>query len=84
VLLGAKLIITGRNASDLEKVAQEIGGDIIPVVANMTVASDMEKVAEMAEEKYGRIDILCQNAGIYPVALIRDSGSRLSGSATRS
>lgn len=69
---GAKLIITGRNKADLEKVAQELGGDVIPLVANITSASDMEKVAETALAKFGRIDILCQNAGMYPTKLLRD------------
>ncbi|HEV2614581.1 MAG TPA: SDR family NAD(P)-dependent oxidoreductase [Gammaproteobacteria bacterium] len=69
---GAKLIITGRNKTDLEKVAHEIGGDIIPVVANMTSNEDMQKVAQLALAKFGRIDILCQNAGIYPTKLLRD------------
>jgi 3-oxoacyl-[acyl-carrier protein] reductase len=69
---GAKLIITGRNANDLDKVAHEIGGEIIPLVANMKIATDMQRMAETAIEKFGRIDILCQNAGIYPMTLLRD------------
>lgn len=69
---GAKLIITGRNKNDLERVATEIGGDILPVVADMTIAADMNRMAEEAEKRFGRIDILCQNAGIYPMALLRD------------
>ena len=69
---GAKLIITGRNVVDLENVASEIGGDIFPLVADMTIDADMKKMAKIAEEKYGRIDILCQNAGIYPNTLLRD------------
>lgn len=69
---GAKLIITGRNKNDLEKIANEINGNIIPVVADMTNTADVNKIAEIAIEKFGRIDILCQNAGIYPTALLRD------------
>ena len=69
---GAKLIITGRNKADLEKTAHKIGGNVIPVVANITSKIDLEKVATLALEKFGRIDILCQNAGIYPTKLLRD------------
>jgi 3-oxoacyl-[acyl-carrier protein] reductase len=69
---GAKLIITGRNSADLNKVANEIDGNIIPVVADMTKAADIEKMTEIAVEKFGGIDILCQNAGIYPTVLLRD------------
>jgi 3-oxoacyl-[acyl-carrier protein] reductase len=69
---GAKLIITGRNQKDLNKVAQELGGNILTVIANMTSSADMENIAKIALEKFGRIDILCQNAGIYPTKLLRD------------
>jgi 3-oxoacyl-[acyl-carrier protein] reductase len=69
---GAKLVITGRDRTSLEKAAQEIGGDIIPVVANMTSGTDMNNLAKLALEKFGRIDILCQNAGIYPTQLLRN------------
>ncbi len=69
---GAKLVITGRNEKDLEKVASELGENVIPVVAQMTSAKDMEKMAKLALDTFGRIDILCQNAGIYPTTLLRD------------
>jgi 3-oxoacyl-[acyl-carrier protein] reductase len=38
----------------------------------MPVAADMEKMAKLAQTEVGRIDILCQNAGIYPSTLLRD------------
>lgn len=73
---GAKLIITGRNLDDLNKVAADLKGEFkseaIPLVADMTRALDMEKMAQTAINRFGRIDILCQNAGIYPTTLIRD------------
>lgn len=69
---GAKLIITGRNFDELRQVADEIKGEVIPLVAEMTNALEMEKMAQTAIKYFGRIDILCQNAGIYPTTLIRD------------
>jgi len=69
---GAKLIITGRNQRDLEQVARDLGGATIPLVADMKIANDMEKMAKLAIDQFGRIDILCQNAGIYPSTLLRD------------
>ncbi len=69
---GAKLLLVARNASDLEKVAQEIGDKAKFMVADVSKAADMQRMAQTASEIYGRIDILCQNAGIYPTALLRD------------
>lgn len=69
---GAKLIITGRNKKDLDKTASEIGSNVVPVIADMTKAGDIKKMADAALNHFGRIDILCQNAGIYPTRLLRD------------
>jgi 3-oxoacyl-[acyl-carrier protein] reductase len=69
---GAKLIITGRHKKDLERTAAEITGDVHILQADITSQSDMQKVAQFAVEKFGRIDILCQNAGVYPAAFIKD------------
>ncbi len=69
---GAKLVITGRNQKDLDKTAAEIGANVVTVNADMTKAEDIEKIAQTALDHFGRIDILCQNAGIYPTRLIRD------------
>jgi 3-oxoacyl-[acyl-carrier protein] reductase len=69
---GAKLIITGRHQQDLENTAGQIGGTVIPVVADVKNLSDMQRAADTAIEQFGRIDILCQNAGIYPTRLLRD------------
>lgn len=69
---GAKLVITGLELAALEQAAHEIGGDIIPVVANVANAKDNQKMVQAALAAYGRIDILCQNAGIYPSVLLRE------------
>jgi len=42
------------------------------VIADMKLAADMEKMEKVAIEKFGRIDIIVQNAGIYPTSLLRD------------
>lgn len=62
---GAKLVLVGRNEAALEALAKECG----PAIAcrgDISSAADMEAVAKKAEEAFGRIDILVQNAGVYP------------------
>lgn len=60
---GAKVLITGRNAEKLEKVAQEIGAT--PLALDMTHTAEFEQAAEKAQELVGGpIDVLINNAGI--------------------
>jgi 3-oxoacyl-[acyl-carrier protein] reductase len=39
---------------------------------DVTSAVDNRRIAETAESAFGRLDILCQNAGIYPWTMIED------------
>ena len=63
----------GRSASDL-------GADVVArhrdkaefVQADMSKRADMQRLAAHTLERHGRIDILCQVAGIYPNHLIED------------
>lgn len=59
---GATVIIAARGIEALENAKKEIGcADII--VMDVTKYSDWEKAAEFVKEKYGKIDILINNAG---------------------
>src|SRR3990167_7456429 len=69
---GAKVIITGRNQQDLGKAAASISNQVDTAIVDMKKSSDITNMIEMVLKKCGRIDILCQNAGIYPTALLRD------------
>jgi len=69
---GANLIITGRNQAELENIAAKLQANVIPLVADMRKPLDIQNIIDTAIEKFGRIDILCQNAGIYPTKLLRD------------
>ena len=48
------------------------GFDASFLQADVRSKADMERMAQVCIERYGRIDILCLNAGIYPNALIAD------------
>jgi 3-oxoacyl-[acyl-carrier protein] reductase len=67
---GAKVLIADIDVEKGEKLAQSLrseGHDAIFVRTDMRSGPDSERMAEEAINRYGRIDILCQNAGIYPV-----------------
>lgn len=72
---GAKLAITGRNAEKLEverKILDEAGFDVLAILADAGSESDNQKMAEEVLSKYGKIDILINNAGISMRALFQD------------
>jgi 3-oxoacyl-[acyl-carrier protein] reductase len=65
---GAKVVAASRNAEAGERAVRELlhaGGDALFVPADVSRKADNEKVAAAALERYGRIDILIHNAGIF-------------------
>jgi 3-oxoacyl-[acyl-carrier protein] reductase len=64
---GAKVAIAARRADHLQRAAEEIraatGADVLAVPADMTIAADCERLAQAALARWGRVDILFNNAG---------------------
>jgi len=58
---GAKVIVTGRGAADLEQVAREIGG--FAIAGDLGDRDDADRVIRTVQE-VGRVDVLVNNAGI--------------------
>jgi meso-butanediol dehydrogenase/(S,S)-butanediol dehydrogenase/diacetyl reductase len=61
---GAKVVIAGRSREKLEAAAAEIGGDCLAVSADVSTASEVEKLVNAALEKFKRINILVNNAAV--------------------
>jgi len=57
-----QVIISSDNSEDLEKVKQEIATD--SYLADVTKPEDLTSLAAYVNDKYGRIDIWINNAGI--------------------
>lgn len=73
---GASLVIAARTESQLASVAKEIedaGGQVAWVAADVTSEKDAERIVRTAREKFGHVNILVNNAGIYgPVKPIEE------------
>jgi len=72
---GAQVIITGRNPANLQTVAQELtalGITNMAVTADVAIEEDCKRVVEETFARYGKIDILINNAGISMRALFAD------------
>lgn len=65
---GATVIGTYNNSpkqiEDVAKVIEEEGGKFLALQADVSVFDDTEKLAAEVKEKFGKIDILINNAGI--------------------
>jgi len=64
---GVRVMICGRNAETLERaraeLAQQTGGEIHAVVADMMKPNDIVRLVESAKKQLGGVDILVNNAG---------------------
>lgn len=71
---GAKIVINyNQSAAEAEKVADQIrsqGGQCLTVQGDVTVAADVERVFQAAQQEFDRVDILVNNAGINRDTLI--------------
>lgn len=71
---GAKLVIAARREERLKSLVESLpNADISYAVADVTNKEDVQAVVDLAVEKYGRIDVLYNNAGIMPTAPISDT-----------
>jgi 3-oxoacyl-[acyl-carrier protein] reductase len=72
---GAQVLLAARDLSQGEAAAAEIragGGVASAVAADVSRAADNLRMAQTAVERYGGIDVLCCNAGIFPAAKLFD------------
>lgn len=64
---GARVVTVGRREAENRKVVDEItakGGGIMAIQAYLSKKEDCKRVVEETIKKYGRIDVLVNNAGI--------------------
>jgi 3-oxoacyl-[acyl-carrier protein] reductase len=69
-LEGASLMLADIDEAGGARLAAELGGPNAFLKADVACLNDMQALAAHALDRFGRIDILVQNAGIYPPALI--------------
>jgi 3-oxoacyl-[acyl-carrier protein] reductase len=64
---GAKVVCCARTAAKVEKVVNDIiaaGGEALAVPTDVSKKADVDNLFKVAVDKYGKIDILANNAGI--------------------
>jgi meso-butanediol dehydrogenase/(S,S)-butanediol dehydrogenase/diacetyl reductase len=67
---GAKLILADINGAGAEKLAAELGQ--AAVTADVTVPADIERMVDEPYRRWGRLDVLFNNAGVIRVQPMLD------------
>ena len=68
---GAKLVLGARRLDRLEKLAADIaaaGGEAIAVATDVARRTDVQHLIEAGLAKFGRVDVLVNNAGVMLMA----------------
>lgn len=63
---GAKVVLSARRKERLKALADEIGENAVFLKSDVSSLADMQALAALAKEKFGRVDALFANAGIMP------------------
>jgi len=72
---GASVALTGRNSERGEAVAQSIadaGGEAMFIRSDVRLAEDCRQAVEQTLERFGRVDILFNNAGVFHPKTVPD------------
>jgi short-subunit dehydrogenase len=73
---GAKVIAAARSESALNSLEQEIrngGGDVTPVICDITDFDQVDRVADIAVQAYGRIDTWVNVAAVSSYSSMEDT-----------
>lgn len=77
--LDAKLVLTGRNEENLMKIAKQCEGASpsklipLPVVADIDIEADVERLMKNAIDNFKQLDVLVNNAGIMTMGSIENT-----------
>ncbi|UII20751.1 SDR family oxidoreductase [Fulvivirga ligni] len=71
--LGAKVVLGARREHQLQEVVSEIKhahGEAFYLRADVTQQRDLQNLAELAVEKFGKLDVIVNNAGVAAISRI--------------
>jgi NADP-dependent 3-hydroxy acid dehydrogenase YdfG len=71
---GAKLVIAARREERLKALVESLPNAAISyAVADVRSKEEVQAVVDLAVEKYGRVDVLYNNAGVMPLAPLSET-----------
>lgn len=69
--VGADVVIAARRADRLASLAEALPGSLA-VAADLSLAEDRERLVEATLERFGRVDVLVNNAGVGQKTAVED------------
>ena len=63
--LGCRLTLAARSAEKLRALTEELGPETLAVTTDVTVGAQVTQMVAQTMERFGRVDVLFANAGIY-------------------
>jgi NADP-dependent 3-hydroxy acid dehydrogenase YdfG len=72
---GAKVVLGARRIERLETIAKEIhaeGGIAEYQALDVTQRSQLAEIVQFAQDKFDRVDVIFNNAGVMPLSLMKD------------
>jgi NADP-dependent 3-hydroxy acid dehydrogenase YdfG len=72
---GAKVVLGARRSDRLEALADRIaaaGGEVAYARTDVKQRDDLSNLVKLACERYGKLDVLVNNAGVAPLSLLDD------------
>jgi len=62
---GASVVLVGRHGAVLNSAARQISSSTVAIVADVTRPADVGRAFRRVREKFGRVDVLVNNAGVF-------------------
>jgi NAD(P)-dependent dehydrogenase (short-subunit alcohol dehydrogenase family) len=69
--VGANVVVAARRAERLEALVAELPGSVA-VPADLSLAADRERLVQVSLDRFGRVDVLVNNAGVGQKVAIED------------
>ncbi|GJH10259.1 glucose 1-dehydrogenase [Caballeronia novacaledonica] len=71
---GARVVISGRNAEKVQRAAEKLGENALPVVADAAIPDDMRRLYETTVDHFQcKVDVVVANAGVSRQTPVRDT-----------
>jgi 3-oxoacyl-[acyl-carrier protein] reductase len=70
---GANVVLMARGQDGLDAVAADLDPDrTMAMAGDVTSRADLDRTVNAARQRFGRLDVFCHNAGIYPETPLED------------
>jgi NADP-dependent 3-hydroxy acid dehydrogenase YdfG len=69
---GCKVMLAARREEQLKSLVQELGDNVAYHLTDVTDAKQVQAMAQATIDRFGRIDVLVNNAGVMPVSPLID------------